>query len=222
MGARLRVGGDTNKEARPSKEITGVPARSAISFWLDRTKFKIRGGAPRAGEDGGSCRASARASLLSQQDVAPLFCRPAPVPMSTANTKTFVGASRLSGITAPMVLDGAMHPAAFLAYVENVLVPTLQPGGILMMGNSPAQRTAPVREAIYRAGSKLRFLRPCSHDANPIELLSSSAATSSSTPSTQSPNSGRSSVTPQTASPRPSSKSTSLLQDMTVCERSLL
>ena len=51
-------------------------------------------------------------------------CR-APVPHGHWKTTTFVGALRLEGMTAPMVLDGAMHGAAFLAYVEQVLVPTL-------------------------------------------------------------------------------------------------
>ena len=45
----------------------------------------------------------------------------APVPYGHWKTTTFVGALRLEGMTAPMVLDGAMHGAAFLAYVEQVL-----------------------------------------------------------------------------------------------------
>ena len=54
-------------------------------------------------------------------------CR-APVPHGHWKTTTFTGALRLSGMTAPMVLDGPMNGAAFLAYVEQVLVPTLRPG----------------------------------------------------------------------------------------------
>ena len=61
-------------------------------------------------------------------------CR-APVPHGHWKTTTFVGALRLEGMTAPMVLDGAMHGAAFLAYVEQVLVPTLKPGEIVVMDN---------------------------------------------------------------------------------------
>jgi hypothetical protein len=53
-------------------------------------------------------------------------CR-APIPHGHWKTTTFVGALRLDGMSAPMVLDGAMHGAAFLAYVEQMLVPTLQP-----------------------------------------------------------------------------------------------
>src|SRR3546814_9603794 len=56
-------------------------------------------------------------------------CR-APVPHGHWKTTTFVGALRTCGMTAPMVLDGAMHGRAFLAYVEQVLVPTPRPGHI--------------------------------------------------------------------------------------------
>ena len=96
-------------------------------------------------------------------------CR-APVSHGHWKTTTFVGALRLSGMTAPMVLDGAMHGAAFLAYVEQVLVPTLEPGDIVVMDNLPAHRSAAVREAIHRAGAELRFLPPYSPDLNPIEM----------------------------------------------------
>ena len=54
-------------------------------------------------------------------------CR-APVPHGHWKATTFVGALRLSGMTAPMVLDGAMHGAVFLANVEQALVPILKPG----------------------------------------------------------------------------------------------
>ncbi len=69
-----------------------------------------------------------------------------------------------------MVLDGAMHGAAFLAYVEQVLVPTLRPGDIVVMDNLPAHRAAGVRDAIRQAKAELRFLPPYSPDFNPIEM----------------------------------------------------
>ncbi len=73
-------------------------------------------------------------------------------------------------MTAPMVLDGAMHGAPFLAYVEQVLVPSLVPGDIVMMDNLPAHKLAAVRQAIEAAGAELRFLPPYSPDFNPIEM----------------------------------------------------
>ncbi len=94
----------------------------------------------------------------------------APVPHGHWKTTTFVGALRLKGMTAPMVLDGAMHGAAFLAYVEQVLVPTLKPGDIVIMDNLPAHKPTAVRQAIEKAGAELRFLPPYSPDFNPIEM----------------------------------------------------
>ncbi len=85
-------------------------------------------------------------------------------------TTTFVGALRLEGMTAPMVLDGAMHGAAFLAYVEQVLVPTLIPGDIVIMDNLSVHKSTAVRQAIEAAGAELRFLPPYSPDFNPIEM----------------------------------------------------
>lgn len=73
-------------------------------------------------------------------------------------------------MTAPMVLDGAMHGPAFLAYVEQVLVPTLNPGDIVVMDNLPAHKPAAVRRAIEGTGAELRFLPAYSPDFNPIEM----------------------------------------------------
>ena len=127
-------------------------------------------------------------------------------------------------MTAPMVLDGAMHGAAFLAYVEQALVRTLEPGDIVVMDNLPAHRSAAVREAIHRVGAELRFLPPYSPDLNPIEMAFSKfkADLKRRAARTVSRTLGRPSATPQTSSPRTSAKTTSLLQDTTVCERIML
>ena len=74
-------------------------------------------------------------------------CR-APIPHGHWKTITFVATLRLCGLTAPMVLDGPMNGPAFLAYVEQVLVPTLRPGQIVVMDNLPAHKVAGVRAAI--------------------------------------------------------------------------
>jgi transposase len=91
------------------------------------------------------------------------------VPHGHWKTTTFVGALRLGGMTAPMVLDGPMDGAWFLAYVEQVLAPTLSPGDIVVLDNLPAHKGAAVREAIEAAGANLLFLPPYSPDFNPIE-----------------------------------------------------
>ena len=95
-------------------------------------------------------------------------CRAA-VPHGHWKTTTFTAGLRLSGMTAPMVLDGAMNGTAFLAYVEQVLVPTLSPGDVVVMDNLPAHKSAGVRSAIEAAGASLRHLPPYSPDFNPIE-----------------------------------------------------
>jgi len=96
-------------------------------------------------------------------------CR-APIPHGHWKTTTFVGALRLGGMTAPMVLDGAMNGPTFLAYVEQVLAPSLSPGDIVIMDNLPAHKLLAVREAIQAVGAELRFLPPYSPDFNPIEM----------------------------------------------------
>ena len=96
-------------------------------------------------------------------------CR-APVPHGHWKTTTFTGALRLTGMTAPMVLDGAMNGATFQAYVEQLLAPTLSPGDIVIMDNLPAHKAAGIREAIESVGAELRYLPPYSPDFNPIEM----------------------------------------------------
>lgn len=96
-------------------------------------------------------------------------CR-APVPHGHWKTTTFVGGLRLSGMTAPMVLDGAMNGPAFLAYVEQVLAPTLIPGDIVVMDNLPAHKLAGVRATIEAVGAQVLYLPPYSPDFNPIEM----------------------------------------------------
>lgn len=95
-------------------------------------------------------------------------CR-APIPHGHWKTITFVAALRLCGLTAPMVLDGPMNGPAFLAYVEQVLVPTLRKGQIVVMDNLPAHKVAGVRTAIHATGARLWLLPPYSPDFNPIE-----------------------------------------------------
>ena len=85
------------------------------------------------------------------------------------NTTTFVAGLRLTGMVAPMVLDGPMNRAAFLAYVQQVLVPELRLGDIVLADNLPAHKGRLVREAIEAAGASLVFLPPYSPDFNPIE-----------------------------------------------------
>lgn len=95
----------------------------------------------------------------------------AKVPHGHWKTTTFVAALRSDGLTAPVVVDGAMTGEIFLSYVRNQLVPTLHPGDIVVMDNLAAHKVAGVREAIESAGATVAYLPPYSPDFNPIELL---------------------------------------------------
>jgi transposase len=95
-------------------------------------------------------------------------CRAA-VPHGHWKTTTFTAGLRVNGLTAPMILDGPMDGDAFRAYVEQVLVPDLDPGDIVIMDNLPAHRVSGVREAIEAVGASLRYLPAYSPDFNPIE-----------------------------------------------------
>lgn len=95
-------------------------------------------------------------------------CRAA-VPHGHWCTTTFVGGLTLTGIRAPMLLDGPMDGEAFLAWCEQMLGPELRPGDIVIMDNLPAHKVAGVREAIEAADATLLYLPPYSPDFNPIE-----------------------------------------------------
>ena len=73
-------------------------------------------------------------------------------------------------MTVPCVLDGPMTGAAFLAYVEQMLAPTLNAGDIVIMDNLPAHKAGGVRAAIEAVGATLLYLPPYSPDFNPIEM----------------------------------------------------
>jgi transposase len=68
-----------------------------------------------------------------------------------------------------MVLDGPINRAAFEAYVQQILVPELKPGDIVIVDNLGSHKGKVVRDAIRAAGARLLFLPPYSPDFNPIE-----------------------------------------------------
>lgn len=91
------------------------------------------------------------------------------IPLARWHTTTFLAALRLDGMTAPMVLDGPIDGPWFLAYVEQVLRPTLRPGDIVIVDNLGSHRSDKVRLAIEACGASLLFLPKYSPDLNPIE-----------------------------------------------------
>ena len=93
------------------------------------------------------------------------------VPYGHWKTTTFLAALRASGLTAPLVVDGAINGAIFLAYVRQQLAPTLVAGDIVVMDNLSAHKVVGVRETIEAVGARVVYLPPYSPDLNPIELV---------------------------------------------------
>ena len=95
----------------------------------------------------------------------------AKVPHGRWRTLTFLAALRCDRIEAPCVIDGPINGLSFLAYVEQVLLPTLAPGDIVIMDNLGSHKRQAIRRILRAAGARLLFLPPYSPDLNPIEQV---------------------------------------------------
>jgi len=91
------------------------------------------------------------------------------IPLARWQTTTFLAALRCHGMTAPMVLDGPIDGEWFLAYVEQVLCPTLRANDIVILDNLGSHRSDKIRQAIEARGASLLYLPKYSPDLNPIE-----------------------------------------------------
>ena len=95
----------------------------------------------------------------------------AKVPHGHWQTMTFLAALRHDRIDAPFVLEGPINGQSFRIYIEQVLLPTLKPGDVVILDNLGSHKGKAVRETIRSVGSKLLFLPPYSPDLNPIEQV---------------------------------------------------
>lgn len=93
------------------------------------------------------------------------------VPRNHGPNVTCLMAISPAGVHAPCVFAGPLDGPLFLAWVREWLVPTLQPGTIVILDNLSVHQQPAVRAAIEAAGCRLRFLPPYSPDFNPIELV---------------------------------------------------
>jgi transposase len=91
-------------------------------------------------------------------------------PFGHWKTMTFIAGLRLSGLTAPWVLDGPMDGQAFRVYIAEVLAPTLTRGDVVVLDNLPAHKVAGIRQAIAARRAQIFYLPPYSPDMNPIEM----------------------------------------------------
>jgi transposase len=149
-------------------------------------------------------------------------CR-AGIPHGHWKTTTLTAGLRLNGIAAPMVIDGPMDGAAFLAYVQQVLAPELGPGEVVVMDNLPAHRVAGVRRPSRPEVRACFTCRPIRR----ISIRSNSPSPSSRhcfapLPPAPSPTSGWPLRKPSNASPRRNAETTSPPQDMMHSDRKTL
>jgi transposase len=98
-------------------------------------------------------------------------------PLGDWQTTTFVAGLRHNQLTAPMVVDGPMDGELFLAWIEQFLSPTLQPGDIVILDNLSSHKVDGVQQAVALAGAAVLYLPPYSPDLNPIEKLFSKLKT---------------------------------------------
>jgi len=91
------------------------------------------------------------------------------VPRNYGENLTMLATLSLSGIDAPMMIEGAVDGLVFVRYVEEFLAPTLSKGDVVLMDNLKARKVAGARQAIEARGAKLIYLPPYSPDLNPIE-----------------------------------------------------
>jgi transposase len=93
------------------------------------------------------------------------------VPQDTWQTTTLVSAIRTHGVAASLLLPGAVDADAFQTYVQQVLVPVLRPGDIVVLDNLKAHKRKAVARAIRKVGAGVWYLPPYSPDFNPIEKV---------------------------------------------------
>lgn len=91
-------------------------------------------------------------------------------PVNYGENITMIGAVDRSGVVAAMTVDGATDGEVFLTFVEQVLVPELHEGDVVIMDNLGAHKTRAVKDAIAAANAELIYLPPYSPDLSPIEL----------------------------------------------------
>lgn len=90
-------------------------------------------------------------------------------PRNTEANTTLIAAMTVQGMGTAMTLTGGTDKAAFVAYVEELLVPTLVPGKVVVMDNLGAHLGEKVRELIEGKGCEVWYLPPYSPDLSPIE-----------------------------------------------------
>jgi transposase len=95
---------------------------------------------------------------------------PGILPHGHWRTSTFIAALRHDSISAPLLIDGPMDGAMFLAYIEQMLCAQLRPGELVICDNLSCHKVRGVARAIAATGAQLLYLPAYSPDLNPIEM----------------------------------------------------
>lgn len=99
------------------------------------------------------------------------------VPQNYGENITMLAALTVSGIVAPMTINGAVDGAVFKEYIKQILAPVLKAGDCVVMDNLPAHKVKGIKELIEATGAQLIYLPPYSPDLNPIEKCRSKIKT---------------------------------------------
>jgi len=91
-------------------------------------------------------------------------------PRNHGPNMTLLASLTPEGIGPSVAIPGAVDGAAFVAYAERVLAPSLRPGQVVVLDNLSAHKREAARTAVEAMGARLLFLPPYSPDFNPIEL----------------------------------------------------
>lgn len=94
---------------------------------------------------------------------------PGLVPRNYRHNTTLFASLTLEGLSSAMLLEGAADTPSFRAYVEQVLLPTLRPGQLVILDNLAVHKQVPIRRAVEAIGCRVLFLPSYSPDLNPIE-----------------------------------------------------
>ncbi|MBX3388153.1 MAG: IS630 family transposase [Phycisphaeraceae bacterium] len=95
----------------------------------------------------------------------------AKMPHGHWKTTSLIGALGIGGVRCSTVVDGAINRDVFDAFVEQVLVPELKPGDVVILDNLSSHKSEKARTLIESRGARLEFLPPYSPDLNPIEMV---------------------------------------------------
>ena len=91
-------------------------------------------------------------------------------PRNRGKNISLIGALSLDGLIATMSIPGSVNTDVFLTYIQEVLLPQLWVGAVVIMDNLPVHHAQIIQDVIESVGAKVVFLPPYSPDLSPIEL----------------------------------------------------